>query len=154
VTNTSALYREITEQGYRGSMATVAAYVAPFRPLGAAPPATPAVPKVRHIISWMLRRPDDLDADEQRQVKQVLAACPHLEPPQPTSAASPRCSPVGTASAWTPGWPVCWPMTCLTCTGSSEDSSAITMRSATDSHSRAALELTLDVHQRLTQSTG
>jgi transposase len=79
VTNASTLYREITEQGYRGSMATVAAYVAPVRTLDAAPPATPVVPKVRHITSWMLRRLDDLDADEQLQVKQVLAACPHLD---------------------------------------------------------------------------
>lgn len=27
----------------------------------------------------MLRRPEDLDADEQLQLKQVLAACPHLD---------------------------------------------------------------------------
>jgi transposase len=78
-TNASALYREITEQGYRGSRGTLAAYLAPFRALGAAPPPTPVVPKVRQITSWMLRRPEDLDAEEQLQLKQVLAACPHLE---------------------------------------------------------------------------
>jgi hypothetical protein len=60
-------------------MGTVAAYLAPFRPLGAAPPAKPTVPKVRQITSWMLHRPDDLDADEQVALKQVLAACPHLQ---------------------------------------------------------------------------
>lgn len=143
VTNASTLYREITEQGYRGSMATVAAYVAPFRTLGAAPPATPAVPKVRHITSWMLRRPDDLDADEQLQVKRTWPPAHIWTPPQPTSAASPRCSPVGTASAWTPGWPVCRPMTCPTCTGSSEDSSATTRQSLnglTLPHSSGAVE--------------
>jgi transposase len=79
VTNASALYREITEQGYRGSRGTLAAYLAPFRALGAAPPPTPVVPKIRQITSWMLRRPEDLDAEEQLQLKQVLAACPHLE---------------------------------------------------------------------------
>ncbi len=79
VTNASALYREITEQGYRGSRGTLAAYLAPFRALGAAPPPTPVVPKVCQITSWMLRRPEDLDAEEQLQLKQVLAACPHLE---------------------------------------------------------------------------
>ena len=78
-TNASTLYRELTERGYRGSMGTVAAYLAPFRPLGAAPPAKPTVPKVRQITSWMLHRPDDLDADEQVALKQVLAACPHLQ---------------------------------------------------------------------------
>jgi transposase len=79
LTNASALYREITEQGYRGSRGTLAAYLAPFRALGAAPPPTPVVPKIRQITSWMLRRPEDLDAEEQLQLKQVLAACPHLE---------------------------------------------------------------------------
>jgi transposase len=79
ITNASMLHREITGQGYRGSRGTVAAYLAPFRELGAAPPPKPAVPKVRQITSWMLRHPEDLDTDQQLQLKQVLAACPHLE---------------------------------------------------------------------------
>jgi transposase len=44
-----------------------------------APPAVPAPPKVRHITSWIRRRPDNLDTDEQLQLTDVLAACPHLE---------------------------------------------------------------------------
>ena len=44
-----------------------------------APPAVPAPPKVRHITSWIRRRPDSLDTDEQLQLTDVLAACPHLE---------------------------------------------------------------------------
>ncbi len=79
ITNASTLYREITEQGYQGGRGTVAAYLAPFRALGAAPPPTPAVPKIRHITSWLLRRPEDLDTDEALTLKQVLASCPHLE---------------------------------------------------------------------------
>ena len=79
ITNASTLHQEITDQGYQGSRGTVAAYLAPFRALGAAPPPTPVVPKVRQITSWILRRPEDLDADEQLQLKQVLASCPHLE---------------------------------------------------------------------------
>jgi transposase len=79
VTNASTLFREIAEQGYRGCRGTVAAYLAPFRQLGAAPPARPVVPKVRRISSWMLRHPDDLDTDEKLKLKQVLAACPHLD---------------------------------------------------------------------------
>lgn len=79
ITKASTLYREITEQGYRGSQGTVAVYLAPFRELGAAPPPKPGVPKVRQITSWMLRHPEDLDTDQALQLKQVLTACPHLD---------------------------------------------------------------------------
>lgn len=79
VTNASTLFGEITEQGYRGSRGTVATYLAPFRALGAAPPSKPTVPKARHISSWMLRHPDELDTDEQLRLKQVLTTCPHLD---------------------------------------------------------------------------
>ncbi|MGH3814015.1 MAG: ISL3 family transposase [Pseudonocardiaceae bacterium] len=79
ITNASTLYREITEQGYRGSRGTVAAYLAPLRVLGAAPPPTPRLPQVRQITSWLLRRPEDLDTEQQLQLKQVLASCPHLD---------------------------------------------------------------------------
>jgi hypothetical protein len=74
ITNASMLHREIAEQGYQGSRGTVAAHLAPFRALGAAPPPTPVTPKVRQITSWMLRDPEDLDAEEQLQLKQVLAS--------------------------------------------------------------------------------
>ncbi|MGH3515261.1 MAG: ISL3 family transposase, partial [Pseudonocardiaceae bacterium] len=76
ITNASTLYREITGQGYRGSRGTLAAYLAPFRALGAAAPPTPSPPKVRQITSWLLRRPEDLDTEHQLQLKQVLASCP------------------------------------------------------------------------------
>jgi transposase len=79
VRNASILFWEISEQGYRGHRGTVAAYLAPFRALDAAPPPKPAVPKVRPIASWLLRHPDELDAEEQLKLKQVLAACPHLQ---------------------------------------------------------------------------
>ena len=79
ITNASTLYQQITEQGYCGSQGTVAIYLAPFRELGAAPPPKPAVPKVRQITSWMLRHSEDLDIEQQLQLKQVLTACPHLD---------------------------------------------------------------------------
>jgi transposase len=68
-------------------------YLAPFRTVGAAPPAKPAVPKVRHVTSWMLHHPDDLDDDQQLQLKQVRATCPISMPPRTTSPSSPRSSP-------------------------------------------------------------
>jgi hypothetical protein len=80
ITNASTLYREITKQGYRGSRGTVTAYLAPFRALGTAPPPTPAVPKLRQITSWMLRHPEDLDAEatgptRSRKVGQIQPWC-------------------------------------------------------------------------------
>jgi len=68
-TNASDLFRELRQQGYAGSLGTVIAYLRPFRQLGA-PPATPPPPKVREITGWLLRHPDSLDADEQRNRKE------------------------------------------------------------------------------------
>jgi hypothetical protein len=77
-TNVQQLHREITGLGFRGSYGTVYAHLAPLRGKPA-PPAVPAPPKVRHITSWIRRHPDNLDTDEQLQLTDVLAACPHLE---------------------------------------------------------------------------
>ncbi|MEU7856938.1 ISL3 family transposase [Nonomuraea sp. NPDC049141] len=76
--NIQQLHREITALGFRGSYGTVYAYLAPFKG-SAAPPAVPAPPKARHITSWIRRRPDNLGPDEQLKLKEVLAACPHLD---------------------------------------------------------------------------
>ncbi|MCW2938837.1 MAG: transposase family protein [Actinomycetia bacterium] len=76
-TNIQELHREITKLGYRGSYGTVYAHLAPFKG-AAAPPAVCAPPKVRHVTGWIRRRPDNLDTDEQLQLKDVLVACPHL----------------------------------------------------------------------------
>ena len=77
-TNIGQLHREVKALGFRGSYATVYAYLAPFKG-EAAPPAVPGPPKVRHITSWIRRRPGNLDADEQLKLKQVRAACPQLD---------------------------------------------------------------------------
>ena len=77
-TNIQQLHREVKALGFRGSYATVYAYLAPFQGK-AAPPAVPGPPKVRHITSWIRRRPDNLDAGEQLKLQQVRAACPHLD---------------------------------------------------------------------------
>ncbi len=73
------LFAEVRAMGYRGGYGTVRDYLRPFRALGAAPPATQPVPKVRHIASWMLRHPDELGTEDQLKLKQVLANCSHLE---------------------------------------------------------------------------
>ena len=78
-TNVLELHREIIALGYHGRYGSVRDYLAPFRAADAAPPATPAVPKVRRITSWLLHRPNDLDEDQQLQLKQILTTCPHLQ---------------------------------------------------------------------------
>ena len=78
-TNIQQLHREVTARGYRGSYATVYAYLAPFKPLVCAPPAVPAPPKVRHITSWILRDPATLDHDEQASLTSIRTRCPHLD---------------------------------------------------------------------------
>jgi transposase len=77
-TNILQLHREITALGFRGSYGTVYAYLRPFKGK-TAPLAAPAPPKVRHVTSWIRRNPDNLDADEQAKLKEVRAACPHLD---------------------------------------------------------------------------
>jgi transposase len=78
-TNGSQLFTEIRAQGYRGSLGTVLGYLRPFRALGAAPPAVPAPPTVRAVTGAILRHPDRRDADDQARIKDVRAACPHLD---------------------------------------------------------------------------
>ncbi len=73
------LFEEIRAQGYRGSAGIVRNYLRPFRQLGTTPPPAPTPPKLRHVTSWILRHPDSLDTDQQQQLKDVLARCPHLD---------------------------------------------------------------------------
>jgi transposase len=77
-TNITQLHREVKALGFRGGYGTVYAYLKPLKGK-AAPPAIPAPPKVRHITGWIRRNPDNLDADEQIKLKEVRAACPHLD---------------------------------------------------------------------------
>jgi transposase len=77
--NVWQLHAEIRGQGYRGGYGTVRDYLQPFRALAAAPPATPAPPKVRDVTGWVLRNPDSLSDDEQLKLKQVRERCPHLD---------------------------------------------------------------------------
>lgn len=80
----------------------------------------------------MLRRPEDLDAEEQLQLKQVLASCPHLDA---------TATHVGTFAEMLTGrhgdrldsWMAAIDLrTCPTCTASSPDYGAITWQSAMD----------------------
>jgi transposase len=76
-TNIQQLHNEVKALGFRSSYGTVYAYLRPFKGKPA-PPAVPAPPKVRHITSWIRRRPGNLDAGEQLKLNEIRAACPHL----------------------------------------------------------------------------
>jgi len=78
VTNASELFREITALGYRGSLATVADYLRPFRTTGVAPAPQPNPPKVRQVASWLLSRREDLTAEELASLTEILDRCPPL----------------------------------------------------------------------------
>jgi transposase len=78
VTDASVLHTELQARGWQGSVQAVRRYVRPFRPLAAAPPPAPAIPKTRKITRWLLSRPDTLHASEQAQLAGIRARCPHL----------------------------------------------------------------------------
>jgi transposase len=79
VTSATQLHREIRAMGYRGSYGTLRAYLRPFKAANIGPPTVPRPPKVRDVTGWMLRHPDELDAEEQVKLKDVRARCPHLD---------------------------------------------------------------------------
>jgi transposase len=55
-------------------------YLQLLRTTGTAPdPDVTPPPKIRHVTSWLLRRPTALDADEQAKLTDVRAGCPHLD---------------------------------------------------------------------------
>ena len=78
-TNVRQLHAELKERGYRGGYGTIRDYFLPFRQAGAAPPADPAPPKARHLASWILKHPDNLDDDEKSKLARARERCPHLD---------------------------------------------------------------------------
>jgi transposase len=78
-TNVRQLHAELKERGYRGGYGTIRDYVLPFSQAGAAPPADPAPPKARHLASWILKHPDNLDDDEKSKLARARERCPHLD---------------------------------------------------------------------------
>jgi transposase len=77
-TDAAALAQEIIAMGYRGSVRTVRTYLHPLRSGRPVPPPRATAPTIREVTSWMLRHPDNLDADEQLCLQQVKAHCPEL----------------------------------------------------------------------------
>jgi transposase len=78
-TTATVLLAEIREQGYTGSYPALTRYLRLFRTVGAAPPATPAPPKVRDVTRWMLQHPDDLDDHDRDRLNDILARSAALD---------------------------------------------------------------------------
>ena len=79
VTEAARLTKEITAQGYTGSEQTVRRYLHQFRGMITTPPPPPTAPKVRQVTGWLLRRPDDLDAEEHATLAEIRSRCPHMD---------------------------------------------------------------------------
>lgn len=79
ITDAAALTVEIRAAGYRGSAQTVRRYLHPFRATRTAPPPVPDPPKVRHLSGWIMTDPDHLDPNDQAQLDDARARCPHLD---------------------------------------------------------------------------
>ncbi len=78
VTDAAALYAELQQRGFAGSVRTVRRHVAPFRQ-AAAPDPAPAVPRTRQITRWLLSRPEHLKPEEQARLDAIRASCPHSD---------------------------------------------------------------------------
>jgi transposase len=79
ITDAAALTDEIRAVGYRGSAQTVRRYLHPFRATRTAPPPVPDPPKVRRLSGWIMTDPDHLDPNDQAQLDDARARCPHLD---------------------------------------------------------------------------
>jgi transposase len=79
----AVLHAELRQRGYRGSSRSLYRVLQPLRARNpsqtAAAPVKPAPPKIRHVTTWLLRRPDDLDDTEQATLADIRDACPHLD---------------------------------------------------------------------------
>lgn len=77
-TDATVLFTEIHQQGFRGSVKTVRRYIQPFRAARTAPPATPAPPKPRHVTSWIMTKPENLNPDDRDKLTAITGHSPAL----------------------------------------------------------------------------
>jgi len=91
-TDGEALFREIAEQGFRGSVKTVRRFLQPFRAGLPMPTSMPDVIKPRQATNWIVTDPDHLTTQHRDQLQRLLARSPPWPPSPAMSAGSPRCS--------------------------------------------------------------
>ncbi|MGW2081570.1 transposase [Streptomyces sp. NPDC001939] len=81
------LHRELCEQGFTGDIQCVRRYFRPFkkshsprpRQPSASPPEPRPAPKPRRIVRWIMTNPGHLADADAAEVKEIRAACPHLD---------------------------------------------------------------------------
>ncbi|MFE9207286.1 ISL3 family transposase [Micromonospora sp. NPDC007230] len=78
-TSAKTLFHELRALGYPGSYSVLRDYLRVLRPLTRTPAAAPRPPKVRHVVSWLLRHPQRMQPEEQAGIATVRARCPHLD---------------------------------------------------------------------------
>lgn len=78
-TDAARLFEEVRDLGYRGSQRSVRRALQPLRASGRPAPPVLEGPSVRQATGWIIRKPTNLNLDEQSQLTQVLARCPELE---------------------------------------------------------------------------
>jgi hypothetical protein len=66
--------------GCRGSQRTVYRYLQPVPAAGISTPTPPGPtpPKIRTVVGWIMRDPDNLPAGGGAQLDRILARCPEL----------------------------------------------------------------------------
>lgn len=81
------MHRELRTRGFTGDIQCVRRYFRPFKkPHSPKPknPPTPApelrpAPKPRRIVHWIMTNPGDLAETDAAELKEIRAACPHLD---------------------------------------------------------------------------
>jgi transposase len=73
------LHTELQARGWTGSVQTLRRYVRAFRATAVKAPTTPAPPKPRRVVRWIMSNPDNLGDEDEAQLKKILGRCPELD---------------------------------------------------------------------------
>ncbi|MFE7587888.1 ISL3 family transposase [Kitasatospora sp. NPDC057512] len=72
------LHRELRELGFPGGVQTVRRYLREAKQHGLPASSRPA-PRPRRVVRWIMTDPTRLRADDAQELKEIRAACPHLD---------------------------------------------------------------------------
>ena len=72
------LHREVRELGFPGDIQTVRRYLRSAKESGL-PVAPRPAPRPRRVVRWIMTDPDRLPTGDAQELKEIRAACPHLD---------------------------------------------------------------------------